>query len=154
MPDLIAISQGINAAKAAIEIAKTMVGLRDSGKLLENSIDLNQKILSVQAALYEAQSEQATLVRTIRELEEEIANMKAWDAEKERYELKEVAARTFAYALKPDASGSEPSHLICATCYQQNQKSILQGSQWYGGGWVHKCPLCKTQITTDFPPFR
>jgi hypothetical protein len=21
---------------------------------------------------------------------------------------------------------------------------------WYGGGWVHACPLCKSQITTDF----
>jgi hypothetical protein len=71
MPDLIAISQGLNAVKAATEIVKTIAGLRDSAKLLENTVELNQKILSVQTALADAQAEQATLLQTIREREEE-----------------------------------------------------------------------------------
>lgn len=150
MPDLIAISQGLQAIKATTEIIKTMAGLRDSAKLRENTIDLNQKILSVQSALLDAQAEQTTLVQTIRSLEEEVTHLKTWEAEKQRYELKEVATRTFAYVLKPDAGGSEPPHWICAACYQKGYKSILQGERFFGGGWIHTCPSCKAKLSTDF----
>jgi hypothetical protein len=76
MPDLIAIGQGLNAAKALMDIAKTIVGLRDSGKLLEATVEFNQRLLSVQKALLDAQAEQAALVQTIGDLEKEIAPLK------------------------------------------------------------------------------
>jgi hypothetical protein len=123
MPDLIAIGQGLNAVKALTDLAKTMMGLRDSAKLLDTTVEFQQQILSVQKALLDAQAEQATLIERIRNLEEESANLKAWEAEKQRYELKEVAPRGFAYVLKPTAGGSEPVHWICAACYQKRQKS-------------------------------
>ena len=46
MPDLIYIGQGLNAVKALTDIAKTMVGLRDSAKLLETTVEFNQQFLS------------------------------------------------------------------------------------------------------------
>jgi len=64
MVDLIAISQGLNALKGTSDLIKTIVGLRDSAKLLETTVELNQQILSVQKALADAQTEQATLVET------------------------------------------------------------------------------------------
>jgi len=66
--DLIAISQGLNALNAATQIAKAMLGLRDSAKLLENTVKLNSEILSVQTALANAQEEQTALVQTISDL--------------------------------------------------------------------------------------
>ena len=51
MPDLIAIGQGLNAAKALMDIAKTIVGLRDSGKRLEATVEFNQQLFSVQKSL-------------------------------------------------------------------------------------------------------
>jgi hypothetical protein len=150
MPDMLAIAQGLNALKATTDIIKAMAGLRDAAQILEKTVELNQKILTVQTALADAQAEQTTLIQTIRHLEEEVARLKTWEAEKQRYELKEVAPRTFAYVLKPNAGDPEPAHWICASCYQKNQKSILQGEKWYGGGWVHNCPSCKAKITTDF----
>ena len=68
MADLIAISQGLNALNAATQIAKAMLGLRDSAKLLENTVKLNSEILSVQTALANAQEEQTALVQTISDL--------------------------------------------------------------------------------------
>ena len=148
MPDMIAIGQGLSAVKALTDLVKIMVGLRDSAKLLEATVEFNQHILSVQGALLAAQSEQTTLIERVRALEKEIADLKAWEAEKQRYELKEVAPRKFAYLLKPDAQAAEPPHWICASCYQKGQKSILQGEPFFGGGWTHSCPLCKAQFFT------
>jgi hypothetical protein len=150
MPDLIAISQGLNAVKAATEIVKTIAGLRDSAKLLENTVELNQKILSVQTALADAQAEQTTLIQTVHQLEEEITRLKAWDAEKQRYKLVEVGAGAFAYVIKPEAQGSEPEHLLCPTCYEKGKKLILQAlsvaEQRGVRGDVRTCPACKTSV--------
>jgi hypothetical protein len=151
MPDLIAISQGLNAVKAATEIVKTIAGLRDSAKLLENTVELNQKILSVQTALSDAQAEQATLIQTIREHEEEIARFKAWETERQRYELKKVSQiGSTAYVLKQDAQGADPPHCICTACYQHAKKGILQPTAKLEMRLrVWQCLECKSTIIVD-----
>jgi hypothetical protein len=127
MVDLIAISQGLNALKGATDVVKTLVGLRDSAKLLETTVELNQQILSAQKALADAQTEQATLVETINTLEAKIAAFEQWDGEKQRYELKQLGSHgVYAYAIKEEARGSEPMHWICPDCYENRHKSRLQ----------------------------
>jgi hypothetical protein len=149
MPDLIAIGQGLNAAKALMDIAKTIVGLRDSGKLLEAKVEFSQQLFTVQKALLDAQAEQATLVQTIRDLEQKIASFEAWDAQKDKYELKEVAPGAFAYMLKPSSRAGQPPHWVCTQCYQHRKPSIMQ----YFGGlsdfMVYKCPECSAQFRID-----
>jgi Zn finger protein HypA/HybF involved in hydrogenase expression len=157
MPDLIAISQGFNAIKAMTEIMKTMIGLRDSAKLLENTVKLNSEILSVQTALANAQAEQTTLVQTVSQLEKEIARLKTWEAEKKRYQLKDVALAVFAYEAKATALDGEPLHWICAKCYQHRVISILQRRQDHhpleGQKTKAHCPECKTDLDVpSWPP--
>lgn len=60
------------------------------------------------------------------ELEKTIVEMQNWNAESERYKLTEFTLGQFAYALKEELHASEPAHMICANCYQNLQKSILQ----------------------------
>jgi hypothetical protein len=55
-----------------------------------------------------------------------VAELETWNAEKQRYELKDVGWGSLAYALKEDARGTEQVHQICAACYQHDKKSILQ----------------------------
>lgn len=147
MPDLIAISQGLNAVKAATEIVKTMVGLRDSAKLTENTVKLNSEILSVQSALMEAHKEQETLLQTIRELKEEIVHMKTWETEKQRYELKKFYPGTFAYTPKEEHRCAEPVHCLCTRCYEDGKRFILQATGRGDYGYqVLFCPNCKMEL--------
>jgi len=112
---------------------------------------LNRKIADAQAALFAAQQEQSALVKTIDELEKEIARLKAWDGEKERYELKDVYhGGALVYALKPEKSGGEPPHWLCANCYQQQQKSIFQRANSTGFLYAYKCPRCRAEIQAPF----
>jgi seryl-tRNA synthetase len=150
MADMLAIAQGLNALKAMMDIGKAMVGLRDAAQILEKTVELNQKILSVQTALADAQAEQTTLVQTIGQLEEEIVRLKTWETEKKRYQLTEVAPRTFTYVLKPEMANGEPPHWICAACYQNGKISILQGKESHTFGWYHSCPSCSAEINTGF----
>jgi hypothetical protein len=77
-----------------------------------------------QAALQSTVQQQAHLER-IRELEEELRNIKTWETTKERYKLASIAGGSFVYALKSDANPPEPAHWICPQCYEDSRKSIL-----------------------------
>jgi hypothetical protein len=134
MPDLIAISQGLNAVKAATEIVKTIAGLRDSANLLENTVELNQKILSVQTALADAQSEQASLIQRIGELEKEVTALKSWEAEKQRYELKRYDSGSLFYTLKEAEARGEPVHIFVqsATITASHRSYSEREALWRG----------------------
>jgi hypothetical protein len=157
MPDLLAIAQGLNALKATTDIIKAMVGLRDAAQILEKTVDLNQKILAAQTALADAQMEQTALIQTIRDREEEIARLKAWETEKQRYELKDVAmgSGSFAYIIKPTAQGGEPLHCLCAYCYENGKKRVMQTTgRLLHGRRLWSCPDCKNDIIMSWwPPY-
>ena len=73
-----------------------------------------------------AQKNEMALLKTISQLEEEIKNHKAWDIEKEQYELNTIDGLAFVYVRKKSVKIVETPHWLCATCYQESKKSILQ----------------------------
>jgi hypothetical protein len=146
VPDLIAISQGLSAAKTLTDLAKIMMGLRDSAKLRETTIEFQQQILSIQKALLDAQGEQTTLIERIRDLEEEVARFKAWETEKQRYELVALAPNVIAMTPKETMRGSEPQHYLCANCYNAGKKSYLQMRPTSGYN-KYTCNSCKEELS-------
>ena len=126
---------GLSAIKTAFDIAKGLKDIDDAARRNAAVIELQEKILTAQEA-------QATLVDRVRELEKQVTDFEKWETEKEKYDLKEIYPRTFAYEIKITARGSEPSHLICATCFENRKKVILQSSSYVPLG----CPVCQTKV--------
>ena len=62
----------------------------------------------------------------MRELEDEKAKLEGWNAQKERYQLKDYGGSTFAYELKQESAQGEPIHRICPKCYGEGHAAILQ----------------------------
>ncbi len=123
--DMSSIQAAIGGLKTASDIAKAMVDIRDAAVLQSKTIELQQVILSAQSSGIAAQSEQFTLLERIRNLEEKMAHMETWNTEKERYALCEVVSGAFTYVLKEVEGAVEPTHHLCANCYDQGQKSIM-----------------------------
>jgi hypothetical protein len=71
---------GLSSIKAAFDIAKGLKNIDDATRRNAAIIELQEKILSAQAA-------QAELIEAIGELKSRVAELEAWDAEKQRYEL-------------------------------------------------------------------
>ena len=126
MVDMVSIQQAINSIQAVGKLAKSLVGMHDASLVREKTIELNEAILAAQSSALSAQSEQFGLLEKIGTLEKKVAQMEAWDAEKQRYQLTELTSGTFAYSLKSDETATEPAHKICANCYANREKSILQ----------------------------
>jgi hypothetical protein len=151
MPDMTAVAQALGAFKALKDIAEAMIGLRDASAFRERQIEFQGKIIEAQSALSALQDERATLIEAIRQREEEIARLKAWDAEKQKYELKDVGHGAFAYVRKPDAEPSEPPHWLCTNCYTEGKKSLfLRTGKSFSWHAIWACPSCAAEISVGF----
>jgi hypothetical protein len=130
---------GLGALKSAFDMAK---GLKD----IDNAARRNAAVIELQEKILTAQSVQSDLVERMRELELQVAGFETWKAEKKRYKLTDFGGGTFAYLLKAEAADGEPSHRLCAQCYQKNQKSILQFLHRSHGQDYYKCQNCGEQM--------
>jgi hypothetical protein len=152
MVDMGSIAAAVTSLKAATDIAKAIFDIKASTEIQGKVIELQTVILAAQSSALAAQSDQFSLLERVRDLETHIADLEAWEAEKQRYELQQVSegGSVFAYVLKLDAQGSEPPHQICAHCYGDGHKSILQTEYTDVGRWrVLMCNSCGAKIWPD-----
>ncbi len=134
------IISGLGGLKAAFDLAKGLKDIDDATRRNAAVIELQEKILTAQQA-------QSSLVERVHELENKVAGFEAWDAEKKRYKLKDFGGGTFAYELQPEEARGEPTHRVCAACYQKRHLSILQfGFRGQSGDEHYDCPECKTRF--------
>jgi hypothetical protein len=90
------------------------------------------------------------MLERVRNLEAEIARLKAWDSEKGKYELKDVGHGAFAYVRKEDADPREPPHWLCTKCYRDGKGSILLRTETkYGYNILWSCPECSSMISVN-----
>ena len=135
IPDLVSL-------KTATEIIKNLVSLVKSAPskgVPDNFLDsVNTEIGKLQRELLSAYTDQTALVDRVRELNDKLLKHETWEAEKKRYGLKELPHGGFAYSLNDAEQTGEPAHYICANCFEDRVKSILQPKL---KGFV--CPRCK-----------
>ena len=142
------ISSALGSLNAAGQIAAGLIKLKSTTDVQAQAIELNERILAAQAQLFQASATQAELIEQVRALEGQVAAMKAWEAQKQRYQLATPFTGAMVYALKKTMSNGEPAHYICARCYEDGKRSILQDladkDRWHG----YACPTCKSVAPT------
>lgn len=136
---------GLGLFKTAFDLAKGLKDINDATIRNGAVIELQEKILT-------AREQQAALLERVSELEKEVADLKAWDRDKEHYSLKEVDAGAFAYVPQPETDASRSSHWLCAHCYEDGKKSYLQsqGRTSDGKSTVYQCQRCKGGFKTHW----
>jgi hypothetical protein len=140
---------GLSGVKTALDILKGLKKSNASASILTEIADLQSALIEVQQGLMAANQTHTADIDRIRELEEEVIQLKAWDGEKDRYELKNVGHGAMVYALKPDKSTGEPPHWLCANCYNQRKKSWLNPGSAnivsHQRDW--DCPVCRSRFS-------
>ena len=150
MPDVVAIGGMIQSLNAATQISKALLGIRDAALIREKVVELNGEIISAQSSALAAQTDQFALLDRIRQLEKQVTDLEAWNAEAQTYELKDISnegmSGNLAYAPKAGTHTSEPPHLLCANCYEEGHKSFLQTELRLGGSDVRACHRCGSDL--------
>jgi hypothetical protein len=113
------------AFKGIKDVAESMVSLRDEAVIMGKVAEINSKLIDAQHGIFTVNEERSELAKSVSDLEKEIADLKAWDVEKQRYQLVALASNVMAYQLKPTERNAEPFHLLCANYYTDGKKSFL-----------------------------
>jgi hypothetical protein len=149
MVDISAIGAVATSLNTAVNIAKAMIDVRDATAFQGKVFELQRAIIDAQQSVFAANEERSTLIQKVGQLEKHISELEAWAAEKQRYELIQIAPGLVAYAVKDGMRGFEPFHYLCANCYTAGKKSYLQ--QHIRGPLVdrYKCNACGEEITNN-----
>lgn len=148
--DLTAVGAAVSSLRAAGDIAKGLISLHTMAEVQAKAIELNGKIIDAQHKIFEANAAQTALVDRVRELEGQIARMKDWDAQQERYQLARPYTGVPAYALKKAMSNGEAAHYLCANCFQSGKRSFLQHGKDKIGFVTLACAACKFEGRTEW----
>ena len=149
--DMTLIQGTISGLKLAGDIAQGFLKLNTLTEVQGKVIELQSAILSAQSSALSANADQAAMIDEIRLLKEEIARVKAWETQKQRYQLEAIWDRAaLVYALKKSVSGSEPPHWICTKCYEDGLRMILQPRKGKDGFGVLACPTCKSELHSRY----
>jgi hypothetical protein len=146
--DIASLQAAWTGLSAAGTIAKGLVNLNTMAEVQAKAIELNDKIIAAQNSMFAAQATQAELIANISELEKELVRVKAWERQKQRYKLISPWPGRAVYALKESMSEGEPPHWICANCYENGKRSILQARHQRGQWASIECQSCMSQITS------
>ena len=148
--DLGQITSAVSSLKVAGDIAVGLINLKTMAEVQSKAIELNQKIIAAQHDIFAANAAQTALIERVRELEKQIAEMKAWEGQKQRYKLAIPSSGATVYALRKSMSNGEPPHYLCTNCFQAGKPSILQNLKDKEGWHVLVCANCKAIVRTPY----
>jgi myo-inositol catabolism protein IolC len=135
---------GLSAIKTAFDLAQGLQKIHDAAARDRAVIELQKEILA-------AHAQQSALLEEASTLRKEVADLKALDADKARYERHEVSLGIIVYVLKPQEQGSEPFHMLCPKFYHDGKPSELQATQELRvGRRVHYCPRCRSEFVLKY----
>jgi hypothetical protein len=90
MVDVSAIGVVMTSLNTLVNMTKAMKDVHDATLIDGKVFELQRAILETQQSVFAANEERMALVEEVREAKAQIARLEAWDAEKQRYELKDV----------------------------------------------------------------
>ena len=141
------INAAVQSAKALFEIVKANKGLAEYNEIVAAVSEVNTKLMSATGVALASQEKQMSLSNRVSELEKEIAELKNWNSEAERYQLSETGTKVYAFILKAGMEKTEPPHKLCTACFGKKQKGYLQFFKQDGYGDHFKCDLCHNEVT-------
>jgi hypothetical protein len=141
-------SAAFGLMKAITGTTKRFADTREEFKVNEVAIQLQGIALDLQSEMQMIQSDYQNVLRAKEDLEKKLVEQEGWDKERARYRLEKVGHGVFVYSLDMTQPNIEPAHWICANCYQEKKKSIIQRNPY--PHWI--CPRCKISvIINDWP---
>ncbi len=108
--------------------------------------------MAAQQGALAAHQREAAMAEEIRDLKTHMAELEAWDAEKQRYVLKQVGTGAFAYSPKPDMKDGEPDHWLCTQCFGNRKKSFLQAKarMHREDHTTYHCSVCRNEVSVPY----
>ena len=126
---------------------------RDIVDLLKkgSTIEAQEKIMELREGAIELQEQNLQLRQKVRELESQLAEISDWNDQKRRYQLVSPwQGPAQVYALRESEAQGEQPHFLCANCFH-NSKRVVVNPVKNKERWLSLvCPSCRSTIDTGY----
>ncbi len=137
-------SQSVQALGTLLKAAS---GLANYNEIVAKVSEVNSKLMAANAVALASQEKQSDLAVQIAALEREVGQLKDWQAEAQNYGLREVAPGVFAYLLRSYVGKLASAEKLCANCFNQGSRSLLQQQHVEVGRQLSLiCHRCKATV--------
>lgn len=136
---------GLGASVAGLTKSAVETGQAVKDLVSQPDVDAGatQKLVSdLLDRLIRLQTEQLTMQQELLGLQKAEKQRSRFEAQRHRYALTKTELGSLVYALKPTEAGDEPPHCLCASCFDDEVKSILQPV----GHNTFECRHCRVTI--------
>lgn len=116
----------VQSMQSLATLLKAANSLSNYNEIVSAVSEVNAKLMQANAVALASQEKQSSLSTKVQELEKECVRLKDWAAEKQHYELRQVAPGVFARVEKSVVGDMESTHKLCCNCFDNTVKSILQ----------------------------
>jgi len=141
---------------AAVQSAKMLRELISAAHGMSNYLEVMTAVNAVQEKLSEALvsnlasvEKQSALSNRVNELEQQVVKMENWNAEMQRYALKDIDGGFIVYALKPSMANGDPLHYLCTCSINKREKHVFQPLSVWASGANYRCESCGLQKTIE-----
>ena len=135
----------VSGIKTLIELARDFSATKPTSEIEAVRAEMLRQLTDVHSKVLELQDQLGTANRRVQEIRKENERLRDWTSEREKYELKEMGPEAFAYVLK-DTRGDGPTPRLCAHCFVNAERSILQSADFNPLNRVLECPRCNNQV--------
>lgn len=148
------LTQSFALLKTASDLVKGFNSMQKEIAVGDIKIELNNIILALQANTSSLNEKYNSLVYRKDELEKEIANLKDFKSQKDKYVLSEITTGVIAYIPKDEKDRVSSNHWFCQNCLDNSQTfCIYQVKGKHSMDIDYHCPACKNQFTTKNPDY-
>ena len=126
------------AVSHAINIAKAIVETRDETKLSGLKLEFSAALLELHHKQLSVAQDYQAVLDTNEAIKKQLAAYERWEQESQRYQLHQLSPGILVYALKPEHASAQPTHWLCAACFDERKKSVLQRAGKNGD--LYNCP--------------
>ncbi|MBW2958943.1 MULTISPECIES: hypothetical protein [Hafnia] len=146
---------GVALGKQILELLNVIKEGRDDALVKEAAGNLSAKITELQMLNVELSGLYQEASNAQVKLRDENNKIKMFIMQAENYELYTTEGGSTVYRSKESADGVITPHYLCAHCFGEHQKSILQPSVETIKSmnfFVHRCPRCKNEYRMNKVP--
>ena len=144
--DISTISAALSSLNVASKFIKGSIEKIKDEAVREKVEELLNAIIPLMSQIISLQTLNSASIKEKEALEKKLKDIEDWQKESIRYELKELASGVYVYGIKEAAKSSEPDHYLCAKCYNERKKAIIQRVLHSYDGMHYICHTCSSEI--------
>lgn len=137
-----------NAFETIGKLKQDIEHLKAIGETSSKTLEVTQIAIQLQGLVLSLQSDLLALQSSKANLEAEISQLRKFEVEKDQYSPFQFATGAFVYRSNKSIAnehGETVFHYLCANCFNQGKKSVLQPSQMEGCFEMLSCHHCSAK---------